>query len=134
MNEIAFQADMTKHIVLTEEEQREYVCEQFDVNSIDSEFLKNQVGTQPFILPSDVMLEENIILEHNTCSHRYLGEYQMSGTDFQDPKMVPAHLVIFDSDTIGVMIFQLQSFSIHKRMKEDLSAKLHQKDLLQLRR
>jgi hypothetical protein len=122
MNKMTFKADLKNTIVLSKEEQRQYSCEHFDVDSVDSEFLKKPKGSQPFILPPDVTLEDNIDLDYKTCSLRFLGEVQIALPYFEDSERVPAHIIIFDSDTIGVLKLQLQSISIYKRITEDLGA------------
>ena len=133
MNKMTFKADLKNTIVLSKAEQRQYSCEHFDVDSVDSEFLKKPEGSQPFILPPDVMLEDHIDLDYKTCSHRFLGEVQVALPNFENSERVPAHIMIFDNDTIGVLFLQLQSISIYKRIKEDLGAIVYHENLLRQR-
>ena len=133
MNKNTFNAELKNTIVLSKEEQRQYLCEHYDVDSIDSEFLKKSDVHQPFILPPDVMLEDHIILDYKTCSHRFLGVAQIAQTDYENSQMIPAHIIVFDNDTIGVLFLQLQSISIYKRITEDLGAIVYNENLLRQR-
>ena len=42
--------------------------------------------------------------------------------------MIPAHIIIFDDDTLGCIWLQFNSIGIYCRVKEDLSA-LHIDDI-----
>ena len=52
----------------------------------------------------------------------FLGEAQIALPDYQEPSMIPAHVVIFDNDTLGVLFLELRSISLYSRVKEDLTA------------
>ena len=78
-------------------------------------------GKQPFILPPDVYLDSSEVIEHNQCVHRFLGEAQVAQHNYENPEMIPAHVIVFDEDTLGVIFLDLQSISIYKRLKEDLT-------------
>ena len=60
---------------------------------------------------------------HQQCQYRFLAEGQIAYEDYQDPKFVPAHLIIFDQDHFGVLFLTLHSMSLYVRISEDLSAK-----------
>jgi len=79
------------------------------------------------------MLEDHIDLDYKTCLHRFLGEVQIALPNFENSERVPAHIMIFDNDTIGVLFLQLQSISIYKRIKEDLGAIVYHENLLRQR-
>ena len=53
----------------------------------------------------------------------FLGEAQIALPDYQEPSMIPAHIVIFDNDTLGVLFLELRSMSLYSRVKEDLTAR-----------
>ena len=40
---------------------------------------------------------------YKQCMYRFLGEAQISPIDYSDPSFIPAHLVVFDFDTFGVL-------------------------------
>ena len=52
----------------------------------------------------------------------FSGEAQIALPDYQEPSMIPAHIVIFDNDTLGVLFLELRSMSLYSRVKEDLTA------------
>ena len=122
MNKVTFKADLQKRIFLSKEEQRRLYCSALaNSDDLDLQSPDNQ-GSQPFLLPPDARLDAPIELEHNQCSDRFFGEAQVAAHNYFNPKMIPAHIIVFDNNTLGVLFLQLQSLSIYKRMKEDLSA------------
>ena len=58
------------------------------------------------------------------------GEAQIAYTNYQQPSMIPAHVMIFDNDTFGVLFMDLGSLALYSRVKENLSA-IHFDDILQ---
>ena len=129
MNKITFKADLQKCIFLSKEEQRRLYCEALeDSDNLYFESPNNQCS-QPFLLPPDIILDSPIEFEYNQCLHRFFGEAQVAGHNYFNPKMIPAHIIVFDNDTLGVIFLHyLKSMSIYKRMKEDLCA-IHYNDI-----
>ena len=64
-------------------------------------------SSQPFILPKDA-LSRSELSNFNRCTYRFIGEGQVAQSNFQSPQMIPAHIVIFDQDTFGVMFLELR--------------------------
>ena len=58
------------------------------------------------------------------------GEAQIAYTNYQQPSMIPAHIVIFDNDTFGVLFLELGSLALYSRVKENLAA-THFEDISQ---
>ena len=128
MNKITFKADLQKCIFLPKEEQRRLYCAALeDSDNLNFESPSNQCS-QAFLLPPDARLDFPIEPEYNQCLHRFFGEAQVAAHNYFNPKMIPAHIIIFDNDTLGVIFLHLRSMSIYKRMKEDLSA-IHYNDI-----
>ena len=119
---------MQKCIFLSKEEQRRLYCAALeDSDNLNFESPSNQCS-QAFLLPPDARLDFPIEPEYNQCLHRFFGEAQVAAHNYFNPKMIPAHIIMFDNDTLGVIFLHLRSMSIYKRMKEDLSA-IHYNDI-----
>ena len=58
------------------------------------------------------------------------GEAQIAYTNYQQPSMIPAHVVIFDNDTFGVLFLEIGSLALYSRVKENLAA-THFEDIFQ---
>ena len=72
-------------------------------------------------MPPDIEFQSGSRLEHDQCLHRFLGKAQVADFNYQNPKMIPVHLIIFDEDSFGVIYFQLQAINIYKRIKKNLN-------------
>ena len=129
MGKVTFKADLTKSIRLTREMQKDFSCEalipdeSFTYESIDFEAADHHPQAQPFCLPSDYAYDrDEKEVAYDQCQYRFLAEGQIAYEDYQDPKFVPAHLIIFDQDHFGVLFLTLHSMSLYVRISEDLSA------------
>ena len=127
MGKISFKADLTKAIRLTREEQRELSCEALIPDEststyelIDFQASDHQPQPQPFYLPDDAF--ERVGREFKECQYRFLAEGQVAHTNYQDPQWVPANLIIFDANHIGVLFLTLHSMSLYVRVSEDLTS------------
>ena len=58
-------------------------------------------------------------IEYEYC---FLGEGQVSPDNNSDPSLIPAHIIIFNCDTLGVLFLPLKSILTFSRVREDLSA------------
>ena len=103
MGKVTFKADLTKSIRLTREMQKDFSCEalipdeSFTYESIDFEAADHHPQAQPFCLPSDYAYDrDEKEVAYDQCQYRFLAEGQIAYEDYQDPKFVPAHLIIFD--------------------------------------
>ena len=71
-----------------------------------------------------------LILLNNLFLFSVTGEAQIAYTNYQQPSMIPAHVVIFDNDTFGVLFLELGSLALYSRVKENLAA-THFEDISQ---
>jgi len=136
MNKVTFTADLKKGIILSKEEQEGMDCEELEAKRYPFyfDYSKMQEMIQPFVMPENIDADpsykpENIGTDecdikfnYEYCLHRFLGEGQVASANYQDPDMIPAHIVIFDDDTLGCIWLQFNSIGIYCRVKEDLSA------------
>ena len=81
---------------------------------------QNTPLSQPFKVPTDAQTRSD--LKFDRCLYRFSGEAQVAMSDFTDPSMISAHIVIFDADTFGVLFLSLKSFSYFSRVTENLCA------------
>ena len=121
---------MSKAIVLSKEEQENADCESlistmelssfqcFDFESADQN--SQSPVLQPFLVPRDARQRARIEYEH--CLYRFLGEGQVSPDNYSDPSFIPAHIIVFNCDTLGVLFLPLKSILTFSRVREDLSA------------
>ena len=128
---------MNKAIVLSKEEQENADCESlistmelssfqcFDFESADQN--SQSPVLQPFLVPRDA--RQNLThqdfffkIEYEHCLYRFLGEGQVSPDNYSDPSFIPAHIIVFNCDTLGVLFLPLKSISTFSRVREDLSA------------
>ena len=121
MNKVTFRADLRDAIILSKEEQKEADCEslqsikefcQFQYIDFDSNQDSSPLSFQPFILPRDATQRAKLD-KYEQCLYRFISEAQVSPIDYSDPTFVPAHLIIFDCDTFGVLFLTLQSMSLY---------------------
>ena len=71
-----------------------------------------------------------LILLNNLFLFSVTGEAQIAYTNYQQPSMIPAHVMIFDNDTFGVLFLELGSLALYSRVKENLAA-THFEDISQ---
>jgi len=130
MNKVTFRADLRDAIILSKEEQKEADCEslqsikefcQFQYIDFDSNQDSSPLSFQPFILPRDATQRAKLD-KYEQCLYRFISEAQVSPIDYSDPTFVPAHLIIFDCDTFGVLFLTLQSMSLYSRISENFGA------------
>ena len=126
-------------IILSKEEQEDMDCGDLEAKRYPFffDYLKMQEMIQPFVMPKNIDADpsykpENIGTDnywnYEYCLHRFLGKAQVASANYQDPDMIPAHIIIFDDDTLGCIWLQFNSIGIYCRAKEDLSA-LHIDDI-----
>ena len=106
---------MSKSIILSEDAQRCATCDDLvhGIEELSYQIYNKQdsPSSQPFILPQDA-LSRSELSNFNRCTYRFIGEGQVAQSNFQSPQMIPAHIVIFDQDTFGVMFLELRYFFI----------------------
>ena len=129
INKVTFRADLSKAIVLSKEEQETADCESL-ISTIElSSFQCFDFGSdqnsqspvlQPFLVPRDARQRAKIEYEH--CFYRFQGEGQVSPDNYSDPSFIPAHIIVFNCDTLGVLFLPLKSILTFSRVREDLSA------------
>ena len=129
-------------IILSKEEQEDMDCGDLETKHYPFyfDYLKMQQMIQPFVMPKNIDADpsfkpenigtddSDIKFNYEYCLHRFLGEAQVASANYQDPDMIPAHIIIFDDDTLGCIWLQFNSIGIYCRVKEDLSA-LHIDDI-----
>ena len=57
--------------------------------------------------------------DHHT---EFVGEAQVSPIDYSDPSFIPAHVIVFDCDTFGVLLLTITSISLYSRVNENFGA------------
>ena len=129
MKKVTFRADLSKAIVLSKEEQMTANCEslqsamelcsfqRFDFDSDQD----SSPSFQPFLVPQDAY-QRTKLDRYERCLYRFLGEGQVSSIDYSDPSFIPAHLIVFDCDTFGVLFLPLKSISLYSRINENFGA------------
>ena len=60
--------------------------------------------------------------KYKQCNFRFIGEGQIAQNNFENPSMIPAHIVIFDENNFGVLFLELRSMSLFSRVEENLCA------------
>ena len=119
---------MSKAIVFSKEEQENADYEslistmelssfqRFDFESAD----QNAPIMQPFLVPRDA--EQTARIEYEQCLYRFLGEAQVSPDNYSDPTFIPAHIIVFNFDNLGVLYLPFKFISTFSRVRENLSA------------
>ena len=132
--EISFYADLSKQTYMSKEFQRNSKCRDLVKDIVDETyevFVDDERPTKDkrhFIKPSDVIMDDIDNFDHSIYQHRYIGEAQVAFTGFHNPKMIPAHVVIFDCNTFGVIFLSINYMGIYSRIKENLTA-VHYEDV-----
>lgn len=130
MDKITFKADIQKAVIMSKQDQIDSDCdrlissmEMLTLQEINFESGKSESlpPVQPFVVPRDVN-ESRVRDLPSTCLYRFLGEAQVAFHDYVNPEFIPAHLMVFDGDTFGVLFLDLRSISLYSRVKEDLFA------------
>ena len=110
---------MSKAIVLSKEEQETADCESlistmelssfqcFDFESADQN--SQSPVLQPFLVPRDA--EQTARIEYEQCLYRFLGEAQVSPDNYSDPTFIPAHIIVFNFDNLGVLYLPFKFIS-----------------------
>ena len=135
MGKITFYADLTKSIFMTKDSQRSLSCydlekmvEKSDFSPVPNPNLGTWVPNQKFLLPPDTYSDVDVS-KYSTCTHRFIGEAQIAYDNYRNPSMIPAHVIIFDQDTIGVLFFKLNCFMLCSRINENFNA-VHYDDII----
>ena len=132
MNKTTFTADLSKSIVMTESFQKEATCQDL-IDGIEElsvrllSICEPAQLTQAFVLPPDTQIP--LSTQFTECLYRFIGEGQIAELYYNDPQMVPAHLIVFDCDTFGVLFLTLKTMSLYSRVKQNLNA-IHYEDTL----
>jgi len=127
MKKVTFRANLSKAIVLSKEEQEMADCEslqsamelcsfqRFDFNS-------DQDSSRRFNHSSCLRTpyQRANLDRYERCLYRFVGEGQVSSIDYSDPSFIPAHVIVFDCDTFGVLFLPLKSISLYSRINEIL--------------
>ena len=129
MKKVTFRADLSKAIVLSKEEQMTANCEslqsamelcsfqRFDFDSDQD----SSPSFQPFLVPQDAYQRAKLD-RYERCLYRFIGEAQVSPIDYSDPSFIPAHVIVFDCDTFGVLFLTIKSISLYSRINENFGA------------
>ena len=136
VGQISFYADLSKPIYMSKEEQRNSTCNDLIQNIVDETY--NIIGDyrttkshSSFIKPQGVIIDVD---NFDQSIYRSIGEAQDmryeigEAPGFYDSTMIPAHIVIFNCDTFGVIFLALNYMGIYSRIKEDLTA-VHYEDV-----
>ena len=129
MKKVTFRADLNKAIVLSKEEQESADCESLQSIMEMSSFQRFDFDSdqdssppfQPFIVPPDAYQRAKFD-RFKQCLYRFIGEAQVSPIDYSDPSFIPAHVIVFDCDTFGVLFLTIQSMSLYSRINENFGA------------
>ena len=69
-----------------------------------------------------IELNNFLLVFSYSALYRFIGEAQVAFDNYQDPSFIPAHIIIFDCDSFGVLFLSIRSFSLFHRVKENLGA------------
>ena len=116
---------------MSKEAQRNSSCADLVQNIVDETY--EIIGddrtkeSHSFIKPQDAIIDVDNF-DHSIYQHRYIGEAQVAAPGFHNHLMIPAHVVIFDCDTFGVIFLGINYIGIYSRIREDLTA-VHYEDV-----
>ena len=88
------------------------------VQMVDLTSTHQPLQSQSFVMPRDCYKQ----IRSHYCLYRFYGMGQIAGHGFKSPAMIPAHIVVFDSDHFAVIFLELSDFALYSRIKEDLTA------------
>ncbi|XP_060593212.1 F-box only protein 31-like [Ruditapes philippinarum] len=121
--EVSLRFNIANHMVLDKEQQQFHALRQEELDDeVKSAFNHEKMLQQPFLMPSDIHIDDRNAVCPKFCIARFLGKGTVSPMGYRHPSLINVHFIVFDENKFGVLWIDLHSFSLFSRVEETFPA------------
>ncbi|XP_045193305.2 F-box only protein 31-like [Mercenaria mercenaria] len=122
--EISIRFDIDKHMVLNKDQQEFKLLSVIEADDEETNipYKPEKMDRQPFVIPSDIMIDNRNAVCPKYCIARFHGKGTVSPMGYRNPTLINIHFIVFSENQFGVLWMDLHSFSMFSRVEENFPA------------